>query len=339
MSPLPAVGHKSFALICKEATLGTAPAAATAKFELVNFEFSTNQSTAEDPSMSSAGYFPRAIEQGLQFVTGKFRVKVGFEGFEELWRMVLPSYSSSVVSGSVIDHTFKEGVTLSSYTIDISMGDVPTSKVTRFLGCFLTGFRFSIAAASGESGLLIADIEFAAASVANTVTPMTTIAVANLVPIAYHRLLRTTGNLNDGTSVTESSIYLRSLSLAIRIPHETANGYLGSVWADQPFRNGVGSGKLDIEMRWDANSLALMTALTANSPAALTFFFQHPTTIGSSSKRELQLTMSSPCSADYGVAVQGAGMWIQKASYGLAYNTSDASALKVRARSLTAALA
>ena len=108
--PVRAGGHSSFLQLAKESTYGTAPAAATAKYETTDFDFDANQSTLEDPSVSTLGMFPRAVEQGVQFATQKFGVRVGFEGFEEIWRMLLPTYSSAVTDTTARDHTFKEGV-------------------------------------------------------------------------------------------------------------------------------------------------------------------------------------------------------------------------------------
>src|SRR5438128_9697399 len=266
---VPAIGHNSYLQIAVESTYGTSPATATNKFEIVSAELSPNLSTFPDPSISSVGVFPRNIVRGLQFVTGRVRVKVGFEGFEELWRALLGSYSAALVGGETLvrDHTFLESVTQKSYTSEFSLGNIPTGKVTRLQGFLVTGLAMSSAAATGESGVFNADIDFAAQDVAENTTPMTAPAgVTNLLPVEFHRMLRTSGNLKDGSGLTETSIFIRSLALRVTMPHDMQRGYLGSIWADRPVRAGMGSARVDLEYQWDANNYVLQAAPANQTP-------------------------------------------------------------------------
>ena len=248
--PTTAPGHKSFLLIAKESTFGTAPGTATDKIDVESFEWDQNMSAIADPNMNSSGASPRSIVQGLQFVTGRFRVRVGFGGFEELFRFCLPNYSSAVADTTARDHTFKEPTNtgLSSYTIDWSAGDVPSGKVTRFLGTVCTGWRFTLVPGQSDTGVMILDIDFVAASVAENTTPMAgSLTVTNLLAVPFHLLLRTGSNLLDGSGLSAGNIYIKSLALDVTYPHDAARGFLGSVAADTAIRNGPMNAMVDIE--------------------------------------------------------------------------------------------
>ena len=94
---IPGAGHKGSFLFAKEATYGTAPAAATIKHEFESFTWATPDNAIEDPNMNTSGASSRAITPGLQFVTGSFRMRLGYDGCEEILRWMLPVYAGSTV--------------------------------------------------------------------------------------------------------------------------------------------------------------------------------------------------------------------------------------------------
>jgi len=339
---LPGVGHKGHLLLTKESTYGTSPGSAQDKYEVENFEYDANQSIIADPNINSSGASARSIVQGLQFVTGRFRIRIGFEGFENLWRFVLPTYSSAIVTGTTRDHTFKEGNALSGYSATFSEGDIPTGKGTLFTGMLCTGFRVNLEASQGASGIIVADIEFAAEDVVENSTVLTgSPTVANIIPVPFHFLMRTGTDIKDGSGLGDTSIFLRSFALSLEYPHDTRRGYLGSVWADSPVRDGPLSGRIDFEAQWDANNFVLMNKLLTNAPTAggLKLTFQHPTIIEGTNKRELEFKASSPVAAGYHKSVPGPGVIMQRYSWALEFNAADASLLVVRTRNLKGALA
>ena len=336
---IPAVGHLSSVLIAKEATYGTAPAAATAKYDIADFSIDQNQSTIDDPNMNSSGSSPRSIEPGLQFVTFSFRMRWGYAGCEEMMRFLMPTYSQATVDTSARDHTFKEGIALSGYTFDVSVGNIPASKVTRLVGCYCTGYRFTL-----EAGAIVLEITGAAASATPNTTPMTgSLTVGNILAIPFHGMLRSAGNLKDGSGIaTETNIYIRSIALAVTYPHDTQRSYMGSVNADSPVRNGAMMARIEFEAQWDLNMYVLMAALQTNVLGAggLKILFQHGTLIGATTaKSEFELTAAAPVPDGYSKAIPGPGVITQKYAYKLQYNVAAASCLVVRNRSVTAALA
>lgn len=336
---IPALGHLTSLSIAKEATYATAPASATAKYDIADFSIDQNQSVIEDPNMNSSGASARSIEPGLQFVTFSFRMRWGYAGCEEMMRFLLPTYSQATVDTSARDHTFKEGIALSSYTFEPTLGNIPTGKVTRLVGCYCTGWRFV-----HENGALVMEITGAAASAAPNTTPMSGApTVGNRLAIPFHGMLRTAGNLKDGSGIaTETNIFIRSVGLTVTYPHDTQRSYLGSVNADSPVRNGPMSARMEFEAQWDLNNYVLMAALQTNVLGAggLKILFQHGTLIGAvSAKSEFEIIAAAPKPAGYSKAIPGPGVITQRYAYALEFDPSAASCLVVRNRSVTAALA
>lgn len=332
---VPALGHNGYFQFVKETTYGTAPAAATDKVEVVNFKPILEVTTVRGRNMNTAGSSPREIGRGLKSTGFSFEMDMTYEGANEFLRMFFPTYSQSTVDTSARSHLFKEGVALSSYACEFSMGNIPSSKVTRWTGCYGTSLEFAI-----RDGRLVAMCEFAAEDIAENTAPMTAATVANFNLVLFHHLLLTASNLNDGTSLTPASIVLQDVGFSFKYPMNTKRVYLGSEWANSPVQSGPLEAKVTFTEEWDANTYPLMAIFRgATAPAALKFVFQHPTVIGAvSAKRELEFICSSPTPAGYEPEVPGFQEITQKATYELAYNTTDASCCKVRAQNLGAAL-
>src|SRR5437773_806263 len=105
------IGAKSSVVIGKETVFNAAPTSGTpVKLELITASITPRLSVIEDPSMSNTQASRRFIGQGGQYFEWAMKVRVNYEGMEELWRMLFPTYSSAVVDTTARDHTFKEGV-------------------------------------------------------------------------------------------------------------------------------------------------------------------------------------------------------------------------------------
>lgn len=324
----PGLGYKSFLLIGKETVYGTPPAACNAKCELLSHSFNANLGTIDDPSMTSTQLSRRAIGQGGQFVSGSVRVRLNYEGHEHIWRLLLKTNAKTGTGPWV--YTFKEAAdaTLASFTLDVGYGDVPTGKVTRFAGCFVTGFRISgQAVGTGEGGFLTADIDFVAATATENTTPMTGGSFPSPQGVQFHHLLRTAGNFKDGSgAVSEADIMLRSFTLTASIPHDTERFYFGSVNAEFPIRNGPLDITFEFEEEW--NSVLLMQKARANTMTGLKLYFRGAL-ISGVDYRELILEANAPTASLYNTDIAGFGAIMHRAGYRLAYSVADSSAVVV----------
>lgn len=140
-----AVGKDSYWQIGKETTPGT-QIAATRKSEMISEGFEIDVDTLTDPSLFNARA-PRAVYQGRTQMQGPLEVRGNYEGaIMKLFEGALGSVASAVVGGETVvrDHTIKEGSTLPTYTIEMSKGNVPTSKVIRALGATVTSLEFNV---------------------------------------------------------------------------------------------------------------------------------------------------------------------------------------------------
>lgn len=332
----PGLGFNSKLLLAHEVTYATAPAAAEAAVELISADINPRLSVIEDPSLSASQRSRRFIGQGGQFVEWSVKVRVGYEGMLSLFRMYWPAYTNATVD-TIRDHTFKEGVSLLSWTMDFSWGNLPASKVTRLLGSYCTGFRISGQAGSGEGAMLVLELSGVAQSVTPNTTPMTGGTFPTPFGVIYHQQLRTTGNFKDGSGDAVDAIQLRSFEVASQAPHDAQRFLFGQLNAAQPVPNGFLDLTMNFEEEWQGTSL--MAACLANTPTALKLFFQHPTTIGTVSKRELQIDVTSPTAAEFGTAVAGFGVITQRGGFRAQYSATDASLAVIRVRSTEAAMA
>ena len=332
----PGTGHQAYIAIAKESSYGVAPATAAIKYELageVSFDPGAGviESDGMNPSRMSPGCSKPAIFRNPSI---RFRIEIPYEGFEEMFRAVLATYSSAVVGGEtiVIDHTFKEAGLLNSYTVEFSVGDIPTGKVTRLVGAYVTGITIE-----GEADRVVtAEITVSGLTMTTNEDPMSGGSFASPNCITLHDILLTAGNLKDGSGATEADIVIRSLRLAIEIPHTNFRPQAGNAQSLGPVRNGLMGLTVDIEEEW--NAVTLMDAVQQSTVADLKFLFRNPATIGVASTREFEITAGSPVTAEYGKQIPGADVVTQRVSYRLQYNSTAVSAVVVRTRNLTAAL-
>lgn len=353
--PTPGLGHKVLLRFSEEAAYGVAETgAADAVFEVVSTpDLDANLTFIDDPNMQATKQSPRNISQGLQFITGGFRIRVGYEGFERLWKWLLPTYSSaqpdSVGDAAVRDHTFKEGVTAVSATLEFDYQQPTATPAMRFTGALCTGFRFSLEPGGGQNAILVADITFAAQDMASVAAGLTGSSVANDLPIPFHhaRTAILTGShpspesftyaLKDGGGGAAGDMRIRGFNLSVEVPYDTQRAYLTSINADDPVRDGLVTATIEFDEEW--NDKVLMDNALANTPTAIDVLFQHPTSIGATTrKRELHLIASSPTPTGFRSTVVGFSVIRQRVVYRLAYNATDASYLKVRTRNTQSAL-
>jgi hypothetical protein len=333
----PGLGFNSKLLISHETTYGTAPAAAEYAVELMSAEINPRLSVIEDPSLSGTQRSRRFIGQGGQYVEWSAKFRVGYEGILPLLRLMFPGYTGATVD-TIRDHTFKEGTgaTQLSWTLDFVWGNVPASTCNRLVGAYCSSFRMSGTAGTGEGAMLMLELSGVAKSATPGTTPMTGGTLQAAIGVIYHQQLRTTGNFKDGSGAAVDAIQLRSFELNVTSPFDSQRFLFGQLNAEAPVPNGFLDATFVFDEEWTLTSL--MTAALANTPTALRLFFQHPTTIGTVSKRELQIDVNSPTAAEFSTAVPGFGVITQRGSFRAAYNTSDASLIVIRNRNTEVAM-
>lgn len=335
----PGKGHLGYLALAPETTYGTAPAAATLQLELIGEPTITPGTRAVvSEAVSPARMAPGAVARGIANNPRiSCRFQIGLEGMEEIWRMFLPQYARDAVGGEtvVFDHTAKDGPSLKSYTAELSMGDVPAGKVTRMTGSYgmrlVVDFPDSDAFATGS-------IELIGKTMTPNVTPMTAAnyPAANLGP-QLHLALNGSGEIADGSGDTVSDILIRSLQIAVNIPHTDYNPAAASAVSLAPVRSGNALWTVGFDRYW--NTVAAMLAAQNGTTGALKFLFQLPTTIGNASKRELEFTAAAPTTSEYGATVPVGDYVMQRITHTLAYDSGTDAALKIRNRNLAAALA
>lgn len=318
----PGLGYKSSILLGKETTYGVAATAADAHLELLGFSLNKNPSVIEDPSMTATQLSRRFIGQGGSFVSGSFSVRLNYEEHEHLWRLLLGTITKTGASPPYNYEMLESSdATLRSATLDVSWGNVPTGKVNRFIGVFLTGFRLSGTAGGGDSAMLRVECDFVAKSLTPNTTPMTTTGFAEPHGILYHQMQVGAAEFKDGSGGTPTDIMLKSFNLSVTVPHDTERFYFSSVNADFPVRNGPLDATIELEEEW--NGTTLIDAISAGSVTALRFLFDD------GGGRTLDINAGAPTTSLYSSDITGFGSIIQRAGYRLAYASGDSSFLKV----------
>lgn len=334
MPNIPGIGMDSYLQLAKEATYGTAPAAATAKMELLSASINPIISVLEDPSMNNSIISRRAVLQGGQYVQGTFRVRANFVGMEELYRALLASY---VFTGGSKLHTFKEGTALFSYSFDFCVGNIPTGKVNRIVGALVTGLRMAGTAGTGETGFITIDVDVVGVSIAPNTTPMTAASFPSAQPIIF--TLEQHAQLQEGSGATTANMNVRSFEISAAIPYNTQRFILGSVNALRPVRNGFLDVTWTFEEEWTDYLLMDAVRGAAAVTAPLKVQFKQAANFDGTLFRTLTLQSSSVVGSEFTVPVDGPDVIYQTASYRCAHNTTDVSALVITTVNEAAALA
>jgi len=178
---MPGLGHKAYVQFGgREATYGTFQVP-TKRLEILNWNVTPVIGSIMDGSMSG-NPSRRGIYQSGQLFRGTFSCRVNYEGLEELFRNAFGSYARTVVSGNTGDHTFREGSTLSPMTLEVNLGDVPSSgRCFRLLGAKLTGLTIKGAAGSGNDGMLTVEFTVVARDYLSDQTPTAAVTLATVV--------------------------------------------------------------------------------------------------------------------------------------------------------------
>jgi hypothetical protein len=331
---MPGLGHRSYIQFgLKETTYGTfqIPAGPGYKQEVISWDVEPNIAVIQDPSLY-AQPSRRAIYQGPYNVKGTFKVRLNYEGLLELFRAAFGTYANTLVETGVRDHKFSEASLLNSYSFEVAIGDVTAGKVFRLLGAKIVALKVSGKAGTGDDAMLMAEFTVLGKDYVSNQTPTGSLNFPPVFPVLFHQGI----TMDDGTADAASSVRIRSFEVTYENPHTEDRFYLGSLTMDEPLRQDflVARWRLEQEFttltQWDA-----ARAFTLMTPQLI---FQHPTTIGVSSKREFELRSNKAQVTDFGAPVQGYGVVISTITMEAYQDPTDVSALFARFRNTEAAL-
>lgn len=327
------LGHKSYLQFGpKETTYGTF-VTPTKKLEVISFNVAPQVGVIQDPSLYDA-QSRRGIFQGALSYKGTVVLRLNYEGLEELFRGVFggAGYTSTVVSGSVRDHTFKESASLNSYSFECIIGDITAGTCFRLVGAKLTALTVRGTAGVGTDAMLQAEFSVIAKDMQSNQTPTAALSFPAVFPVLYHQAL----TIDDGTADAASSVRVRSFEVSLENPHAEDRFYLGSVNIDEPLRSDflVARWRLTQEFK-TRTQFDAARAFTAGSPQLV---FRHPTDLGGGFFREFELRSGSANLVEFSNPVEGFGIILSTATWEAWRDATDASALVGRFRNTQAAL-
>lgn len=318
-----ALGHKSYFQIGAESTHGTG-VAATAKLEMISCGIKPILASIPDPSLYDSRS-PRSIIQGPYLFRGPIVVRLNFEGMIRLFEMAFGSLTTTTPETGVRDHTFKEAATLPSKTLEVVRGNIPAGQCEDFVGCKCDKMTIRGSAEQGPGWLITGEFDILAKDKLTGQTPAT-LSFPPIFPVKMDQLI----TIDDGTADAPTEVKLKSFEVTLenRLIADDLQG--GSLTADEPVPGELLVASFSVTKKFRTKTLAdAAKAATTGSPQ---FVFQHPTTIGSTSKREFELRMGTATLDDYDDPVNGYGHVLQTARWIAAKDVTDASALVARFR-------
>lgn len=324
MPNVAAPGINSYLQLSRESVPGTPPATAEAKYELISENIVPVISTITDPSMSNVSISRRSISPGPQYVAGPVRVRCNYVGMENIYRAFLASH---VMSGAGVPrtHVHKEQAALSTYTVEVSKGNVPTSKVNQIVQAYITSLKFSGQAATGDGGMVMVDFDVMGTLLTPNATPLSGASLAAAHPVIYHQMVA--ASMRDGSTATTANQIIRSFEVSMTQPH-VSEPVMGSLTNRPPTRNGPFEVNWMFEEEW-TDYLLLQQAQSATNPTngVRIEFKQAASLWDSTNQRTLTLASSSVTPASYDDPIDGPGTILQKINYQAFYNATDLTAL------------
>lgn len=328
----PADGHKGYFQIGKAATWGT-PATITNKWDFLDESIELDVDTIEDDALWG-NVDARAAYQGSRFVKGSISFKVTFEGVMELLRGVLGTYPApTTVETGVRDHLIKSGAdTLPFYTGQIVKGNVPAGKCWSIDTFKMVSLSLEGSNQTGMAGVVKATLGIIGRDLDTNATPTAIGSFPSLFPVKFDQQITT----DDGTADATADVAVRSWKLDIDQPHTDRERIYGALLISEPMRKGRPSYTWSMTQEFQTRTqLAALQAGTSGSPR---FVYQHPTTIGVSSKREFELRMNEAKLISTSVPTPGPGTLIATSVWKAFYDATDTAALVARFRNTEVAL-
>jgi len=331
--PAPAMGHVSHLQFGKETTWGT-PVAATNNIPILSDTIELDAPPIPD-TVLHGNPWERTKYQGPRRVMGDFSTQLLFEGMTELLRGVFGGYAATTVETGVRDHTFKIGSTLNKYTLEEIIDRSPGSSCFTAFGVKFDKFVLRGTQGQGPDSLLTAAFTCIGKDRTDSGTPTGSLTLPTPMPVKFD--LQTV--VDDGTADSAANVRVRSFEFTLENALADDRFYAGSLFIDEPFRAGPikASFRFTQEFQTFTQYVAYRN-LTLGSPRLL---FQHPTTIGTTSKREFEIRANQAYLEKVSTPVDGPGTVIATSTWLATFDGVDgteASPVVARLRNTETAL-
>lgn len=262
---MPGLGHRAYIQIGVESVYAS-PVAAAAKLEVISASMEEVIGMIPDPSLYNA-QSRRGLYQGGLYFKGEIVVRGNYGGGTNggLGRLIKSAMGQVATSGAgPFTHTYKEAAVQPSLTLQLSEGDIPSTKVRRAVGAIITGMTVSGTAGEGEEAMLQFKFPYVARTSDLNFTPTPGLNFATVSPMLFHQSDTTT---NDGSGDTQANQRIRSFEMTLVNNLALDRFYFGSINPDQPLRNDF------LTARWrftsefnDINAATRAVAFTTTSP-------------------------------------------------------------------------
>jgi len=255
------IGSKSFIQYGVEATYGTPVASKGYRLELISANIDPVIGSIPSASLYS-GQSRRSIVQGGLYYQGKIVMEGRYYGMGRLLRGLFGSVATA--GGPTYTHTYTESATPPSLTIELSEGDMPSTKVKQAVGCIVTDLTLDCTAGQSEAAQVRVEFGIVAKTVNLNVTPTSlsgTLVVPSTAqsnPWVFHQSTSTT---NDGSGETQANQRTRSVKLTMSNPYALDRFFFGSLTPDQPIRSDF------MTVQWEFTSDFIGTAALTAVPA------------------------------------------------------------------------
>jgi len=327
MALQPGQGHLAYVQIAKESVVGTPPAAAQYKMEVMQSDPEQVVMVLEDPSLYGSPS-RRGIYNGPQWAIARLTQRFNYDGFGAILRAAL---SDSQVTGpdanGLYTHVFKEKSTLDTYTIDFSIGDVPSGKVLQMSACRNTGIKFAIKASeSGGDGFMTVETEWIGIMAdpgAVGTTPMTVGVVPSVFPVLFHHF--DNAGSTTGTGDTPPTYNFLGFELEISQPHKP-RVRMGTLTTDTPLRSEFMDQKWRYTFEWSAT--AGIDRMMGGVPGSIFAKFIDTTPVVASF-RSILFKAGNQIIQKHKNPVAGYGVIEQEVEYYCARSSVDASVLVI----------
>jgi hypothetical protein len=309
---IPGKGHLSYLQFAEESSYGTA-VASTHKIEVINMDIGPFVGVVRDPSLYD-GVSRRGIFQGGTGFRGRFTTRMNYEGMGVLLKATLGG--TPTVSGSnPYTHTFKEGSTPPSLTLQCIEGNVPAGGYFRVDGAYITAMTLRGSAGQGEDSMVQAEFEVVAKSKVSVASAPASVAnFPALEPLLFHQ----TTTVDTGTNDSAADVRLRSFELSYRNSYDLERFYFGSTTVDQPIRNGF------VECRWRITQEFQTKSQFDN---AVAFATERLDLVFTSGTKSFRASSGSAVITEYANPIEGYGIIMANSTWEAYRNASDGTSL------------
>lgn len=328
----PAKGKNSYIQIATQTAFDTAVAAVEKLEILPSPGLQLIPTDIPDESLYD-GHSARALIDGGITCEGTLRRRANYDGGLRILRAAMGSYAASTVETGVRDHTFKEGDP-GILTIEECKGNIPIGKVYRGIG--LKPVRWSFEVAINQ--LATWEFEFLGKDLVPDFTPTPALSFPADIPVQFNQV--PSGQLVDGTvdqHTTDVRVRRIRINWSRALNKEDALQIGPSLNISEPFADEMITCEWEVEQQFRTMTL-FKDFLRTRQESLLDLKFQHPTTIGATSKRELHFTSFRTKLKSYTVPNDRWGVITSTATWSTMRDPTSASCLVARIRNTETAL-